>query len=123
MFPTLVSQWMVYVHSFPKSKARLRDWLRNMKSAVEDRLPQQALGVGRFEERVCVISPSVARSVDIQSVRLTENDIPAIFDKLSDAKRKRISSLMEKLNRKRVCNPQMVYHARCFTATFVHKVG
>ncbi|KAK2164618.1 hypothetical protein LSH36_61g08001 [Paralvinella palmiformis] len=52
-----------------------------------------------------VISPSMARSVgyDMKSIRLTEDDIPTIFDKLSGAKPKRLSSLMEKLNRKRVC--------------------
>ena len=58
-----------------------------------------------FEERMFVILPSVARSVgyDMKSVRFTNYAIPAIFDKLGDAKPKRITSLMEKLNRKRVC--------------------
>ena len=39
----------------------------------------------------------------MNSVRLTENAIPTIFFKQRDAKPKRINSLMEKLNRKRVC--------------------
>ena len=50
------------------------------------------------------LSPSMARSVgyDMKSVRFTEMAIPTIFNKLGNAKPKRISSLMEKLNRKRV---------------------
>ena len=68
--------------------------------AVEANLPTYY-----FEEHMFVISPSMARSVgyDMKSVRLTEDAIPTIFDKLGNAKPKRISSLMEKLNRKRVC--------------------
>jgi len=52
-----------------------------------------------------VISPSMARLVeyDMKSVRLIEYAIPTIFDKLGNAKYKTISSLLEKLNRKRVC--------------------
>jgi len=46
-----------------------------------------------------VISPSMARLVGYH----TKSAIPTIFDKLCDAKPKRISSLMEKLNRKRIC--------------------
>ncbi|KAK2163610.1 hypothetical protein LSH36_76g00075 [Paralvinella palmiformis] len=38
---------------------------------------------------------------DMKSVRLTEDAIPTIFDKLGNAKPKRISSLAKKLNRKR----------------------
>jgi hypothetical protein len=47
-----------------------------------------------------VISPSMARSVgyDMNNVRLTEDAIPTIFDKLDNAKPKRISSLIETLN-------------------------
>ena len=57
-----------------------------------------------FEERVFVMFPSVARSVgyDMKSVRIPEDAIPTIFDKQSDAKPTKISSLMEELNRKRV---------------------
>jgi len=49
-----------------------------------------------------VILPSIARSVgyDRKSIRLTEDAIPTIFDKLGDG---RISSLIEQLNRKRAC--------------------
>ena len=52
-----------------------------------------------------IISQSMARSVgyDMKNVRLTEDAIPTILVKQCDAKPKRISSLMEKLNRKRVC--------------------
>jgi len=52
-----------------------------------------------------VISTSMTLSVgyDIKSVRLTEDPIPTILKKLGNAKPKRINSLMEKLNRKRVC--------------------
>ena len=39
----------------------------------------------------------------MKSVRLTEDAIPNIFVKEHDAKPKRISSLMEKLDRKRIC--------------------
>jgi len=63
------------------------------------------LPTNQFEERMFVISPSLARSVgyDMKSVRLTEDDIRTIFYKLANAKPKRISSLMDELNRKRVC--------------------
>ena len=86
------------MHSFPQNKTRLRDLLQNM-NRVQWKPPCY------FEERMFVISPSMARSVgyDMKSVRLTEDAIPTIFDKLGNAKPKRISSLMEKLNRKRVC--------------------
>ena len=52
-----------------------------------------------------VISPSRTRSAgyDMMSVRLTEDAIPTIFDKLDNAKPKLISILMEKLNRKQEC--------------------
>ena len=75
------------------NKTPLRNLLRNRNS--------------HFEERMIVISPSimsVARSVrsDMKSIRLPDV-VPTIFDKLGDDKFKRISSLMEKLNRKRVC--------------------
>ena len=58
-----------------------------------------------FEQRMFVISPSMARSIgyDMKSVRLTEDAIPTIFIKQRDANPKRISSLMKKLNRKWVC--------------------
>jgi len=51
------------------------------------------------------ISPFMARSVgcDMRSASLTEDAVPTIFDKLGDAKPKRISSLMGKLKKKRVC--------------------
>ena len=57
-----------------------------------------------FEERMFVILLAIAWLVgyDMKSVRLTEDAIPTIFDKLSNAKPKRMDSLMEKLNRKRV---------------------
>jgi len=52
-----------------------------------------------------VISPPMVQSVgyDTKSVRLTEVASPTIFDKLGNGKPKRISGLMEILNRKRVC--------------------
>jgi len=39
----------------------------------------------------------------MKSVMLTEDTIPTIFDKLGNPKPKRISSLMQKLNRNWVC--------------------
>jgi len=55
-----------------------------------------------FEEQMFIISLSMAQSDEyyMKSVRLTEYAIPTLFNKLGDAKPKRISSLMEKLNRK-----------------------
>jgi len=72
---------------------------KHEQSAVEANLPTY-----HFEGRMLVILPSKARSVgyDMKNVRLTEDAIPTIFDKLDNAKPKRISSLMGKLNRKRV---------------------
>ena len=85
-----------------QNKTRLRDWLRNMNRVQWKPTCQLTTSI---EENMFVISPSMARSVgyDMKSVRLTEDAIPTIFDKLGNAKPKRISSLMEKLNRKRVC--------------------
>ena len=89
----------VCIHS-PKQDSFARLAAKHEQSAVE-----ASLLTYHFEERMFVISPSMARSVgyDMKSVRLTEDAIPTIFDKLGNAKPKRISSLMEKLNRKRVC--------------------
>ena len=59
---------------------------------MEANLPYQALRETLTEERMSVISPSRAQSVryDMKSVRFTEDVIPTIFDKLGDAKHKRI---------------------------------
>ena len=73
-----------------------------------------------------VISPSMTRSVgyDMRSVRLPENAIPTIFHKLGDDKPERISSLMDKLNRKLVCmgdnREQTIGHSA--VQAFVNKV-
>ena len=93
------------MHSFPKNKTRLREWVRNMNRVQWKPTCHSKLCGRHFEERMFVISPSMARSVgyDMKSVRLREDAIPTIFDKLCNAKPKRISCLMEKLNRKRVC--------------------
>ena len=74
--------------------------VKQEQSAVEANWPTY-----HFEERMFIISQSMARSVgyDIKSVGLTEDAIPTIFDKLDNVKAKRISRFMEKLNRKRVC--------------------
>jgi len=83
----------------PKQDSFSRLAAKHEQSAVEANLLTY-----HFEEHMFVNSPSMARSVgyDMKSVRLTEYVIPIILDKLGDAKPKRISSLMEKLNRKRV---------------------
>jgi len=90
------------MNSFPKNKIHLRDWLRNTS-----RVPtcHNKLSRKHLEERMFVISPSMARSVryEMESVRLTEDAIPTILDKLGNTNSKRISGLMEKLNRKWVC--------------------
>ena len=54
-----------------------------------------------FDERMFVISPSMAPPVgcEIKSVRLTEDAIPTVSDKLGNVKPKRISRWVEKLNR------------------------
>ena len=51
-----------------------------------------------------VIWPSMGRSVryDMKSFRLTQDAISTIFNKLGNAKLKRISGLRDNLNRKRV---------------------
>jgi len=68
-----------------------------------------------------IISPSVARSVvyDTNIVRLTEDVIPTVFDKLGNAKHKQIRSLMEKLNRKRVSmsDNRVIFGANYWTIT------
>jgi len=73
--------------------------------AVKAILSQQALWETLSVTYVCVISPSMARliSYDMNSGRLTEDVIPTIFVKQHNAKPKRISRLMRKLNRKGVC--------------------
>jgi len=93
------------VHSFPQNKTCLRDWLRNMNRLQWKPTCHGKLWGRHFEERMFVISPSLAQPIgyDIKSVRLTEDGIPTIFCKLGDAKPKRIINLMEKLNRKCVC--------------------
>jgi len=88
-----------------QNKTRLRDWLRNTKRVQWKPTCHSKLCGRHFGERMFVISLSMARSVgyDMKSVRLTEVAIPTIFDTLGNGKSKRISSLMGKQNRKRVC--------------------
>jgi len=60
---------------------------------------------------VFVILQSMARSdgYDMKSVRLTEDAILTIFDKLGNVKPKRISSLMEKLILGRISLRTLLY--------------
>ena len=71
-----------------------------------------------------VISPSMARSFgyDMIGVMLAEDSIPTIFDKLGNAKPKPISSLMEKLKRKRVCmnDNRVIFRANYWIFTSSH---
>jgi len=78
----------VCIHS-PKQDSFARLAAKHEQSAVEANLPQQT-----FLTR--------SRRYDMKNVRVTEDAILSIFDKMGDAKPKRISSLMEKLNRKRI---------------------
>ena len=93
------------MHSFPKNKTRLRDWLRNANRAEWKPTCRSKLCGKHFEERTLVISPSLVRSIgyDMQCIGLTEDVIPTIFVEQNDPKPKRISTSMEKLNRKGVC--------------------
>jgi len=75
----------------PKTRLVRAIAAKDQQSAVEANLPTYQL-----KERKFVISPSLARSVgyNMKSVRLTEDVIRTIFDRLGIAKPKRISSLM-----------------------------
>jgi len=80
------------MHSFSKNKTTLRDRLRNMNRMQWKPTCHSKLCRRHCEERY-----------DMKSVRLREDAISTIFDKLGDAEPKRINNLVEKLNRKRVC--------------------
>ena len=88
-----------------KIKVHLGDWLRNtIRVEWRPTCRRKLCGKKNFQERMFVISPSLSRSIgyDTNSVRRTEDVIPTIFFKQCDVNCKRISGLMEKLNRKRV---------------------
>jgi len=91
---------MEYAFILPK-----QDLFGNMKRVQWKPTCHSKLCGRHFDEWVFVISPPMVRSVgyDVKNVRLTKDAIPTIFDKLGDAKSKRNSSLMEKLNRNWVC--------------------
>jgi len=105
------------LHSFPQNKIHLRNTSR--VPTCHNKFSRKHL-----EERMFVISPSMARSVgyEMESVRLTEDAIPTILDKLGDANSKRISGLMEKLNRKWVCmsDNRIILGANYWTFTSSH---
>ena len=84
---------MEYALLPPKQDLFARLASKYEQSAVEANLPTY-----NFEERIFIISRSMARSVGYEM----KSVIPTIFHKLGSAKSKRISSLMKKLNRKRV---------------------
>jgi len=73
------------MHSFPKYKTRLRDWLQNM-NREGSQLATASSARNTLRNVMFVISPSMARSVvyDMKSVRLTEDTIPTIFVKQCD---------------------------------------
>ena len=87
------------MHSFPISKTRLSNRLRNMNRAQLKPTCHSKLWGKYFEERMFVISPSLARSIgyDMNTVRITENPILIIFVKKLNAKRKRISNMKDRL--------------------------
>jgi len=91
------------MHSFLQNKTRLCDWLP-MNRVQRKPTCHSVLCGEHFERRMFVISSSFPRSIgyNMNSVRLTEDAIRTIFIKQRDAKAKQMSSLMEKLNRKRV---------------------
>jgi len=83
---------MEYALIPPKQGSFARLAVKHEQRAVEANLPTY-----HFEERMFVILPSDARLVgyDIKSVRLTENAIPTIFDKLANAKPKQFDGEIE----------------------------
>ena len=56
----------------------------------------------------------------MKSVRLTEDAFPTIFNKLGNAKPKRISSLMKKLNRKRCMSDNRIILGENYWNLTVH---
>ena len=58
---------------------------------------------GKTDTNSLTLCDKLSVGYDMKSVGLTEDAILTIFDELGDANPKRISSLMAKLNGKRVC--------------------
>ena len=95
------------MHSFPINKTRSRLWVRNMNRVEKWRPSRHSkLCAAHFEDNMFVISPTLAESIGyghVKSARLIEDAIPTIFAKPGPVKTKRASSLMQKLDRQRVC--------------------